>query len=183
MAKFQKNESTPKKRGSQDLISKPPRDVDSETTKPRLSTILKNKKPSSKYPKNPQEPDVSDSESDSNENSNIKKPVRQELSGPFDVTMASSIQSTILLPVTFPTPATFVPSSILLFRVLHEMELIVSIDKRWASHNARWNPIASRLFYGVLFYVQIFRCMSRAQNSLSCYVKFSIGFPRHNSFE
>jgi hypothetical protein len=43
------------------------------------------------------------------------------------------------------------------------MEEIIHVDKRWASFNVKWNPISTRLYFGILFYIQTLRCMFEAR--------------------
>jgi hypothetical protein len=58
-----------------------------------------------------------------------------------------------------PEVSTFVPSARMMYFVLHEMDQLLMQNRYWGSKLPRWCPLHDRLYYGILFYIQTFRCM------------------------
>jgi len=79
------------------------------------------------------------------------------------VDMLKALNHNIPIQISVSHPSTFVPSSIMLFRTIFEMDNIMSINRYWSSKTTLWSPILTRLAYGILFYIQILRCMRTAR--------------------
>lgn len=55
--------------------------------------------------------------------------------------------------------STYVPNAHMMFTVLNDMDNLLMTNRYWSSKVTRWSPLHTRIYYGVLFFVQTFRCM------------------------
>lgn len=62
--------------------------------------------------------------------------------------------------------STFVPSAQMMYFVIHKMDDIIGNNSYFTRQSASWHPLYTRLYYGILFYVQTFRVM-KVMRSLS----------------
>lgn len=77
-------------------------------------------------------------------------------------TMLQSVEFIQTITVKRPTISTYVPNAHVMFSVLHIMDNSILSNRHWGPYLPRWTPLHSRLYYGTLFYIQIFRCMISA---------------------
>lgn len=124
------------------------RDIDSESDKPKLSH---------------------------SENKSDRPSKKQKTSTPGITSMSSTSAVTTMLQClsasalhSLPTNevSTFVPSSVMMYFVVNEMDALLSVNRYWSSRSVLWSPLVSRLYFGTLFYIQTMKCM-RAVGKLS----------------
>jgi hypothetical protein len=77
-------------------------------------------------------------------------------------TILKAVADIPLLVRPYPEVSTFVPSAHMMYYVLHVMDTSLISIKHWSSQLPRWNPLPSRAYYGILFYIQTLRCMKAA---------------------
>jgi len=121
-----------------------PRDIDSESAKPRLQQQV--------VPINRKEPEVE-------KRAERKPPVR------LDVTASDMFLAFIrnsLINTIEPTPSFFVPSSLMMFFVIHEMDYHICQNFYFNRSTTYFHPYISRLYFSVLFYIQVLRAMNKA---------------------
>lgn len=76
-----------------------------------------------------------------------------------DQLMLKAVAHVPMITMTFPMPSTYVPNSQMMYYVLHEMDNIMITTKHYSSCLTKWSPLHSRVYYGILFYIQTMRCM------------------------
>jgi hypothetical protein len=91
-----------------------------------------------------------------------KQPSNETSSTPStgaDGTMYLAVRTLQILQIPRDEISTFVPSSHMMFTTIAMMDEIMHTNRYWQNRSLRWNPMASRLYYGILFYIQTIRCM------------------------
>jgi len=121
-----------------------PRDVDSESAKPRLQTQV--------VPINRKEPET--------EKRAERKPAVKTETAASD--MFLPFMRNTLISVIEPTPSFFVPSSIMMFYIIHEMDYIMCQNYYFNRSTMYYHPYISRLYFSILFYIQVLRAMNKA---------------------
>lgn len=112
------------------------RDVDAETEKPKLETGSTDDKKKHKTKASMAKPKAPPSESH-----HILKPFN-------DTTMSGKRQDTI---------STFVPSAYMMYYTVHLMDDTIRKNSYFKKLQDAWHPFISRIYFGILFYVQTLR--------------------------
>lgn len=76
-----------------------------------------------------------------------------------DGTMYLAVRTLQILQIPRDEISTYVPSSQMMFTTIAMMDEIMHTNRYWQNRSLRWNPMASRLYYGILFIMQTIRCM------------------------
>jgi hypothetical protein len=102
-------------------------------------------------------------------------------SGPNPMYKATSSQP--FASVFQPGTSTFIPSSNVLFYMIYIMDPVMAQTHRWTQSAVSWHPVISRIYFTVLFYVQILRCMEAAdvlhRNGIAFLHGFMDAYPLH----
>ena len=76
-----------------------------------------------------------------------------------DILLCQAVEYIELLPIPRPDISTYVPSAHMFYYVMYEMGTLLITNRYFSSELLRWTPLHSRLYYGILLYVQILRAM------------------------
>lgn len=79
-----------------------------------------------------------------------------------DADLYHAVVSYTLTYIPRQAASTFVPSSIMMMFVVSQMDELMCINRYWTTKMSLWCPLMSRIYYGTLFFIQIFRCMIMA---------------------
>lgn len=100
-----------------------------------------------------------------------------------DATLLKCVQTLQLLRIPHEEVSTFVPSAHMMYTVLTAMDELMHTNRYWQNRSLRWSPILSRLYYGILFYIQILRCMNFAGIATAEHKRLLRDFSEDYSFE
>jgi hypothetical protein len=78
--------------------------------------------------------------------------------------MLSAVSGLPMTTLLHTEVATFVPNSHAMYQILYEMDKNMSQTKRWLDNSYGWIPQYSRLYFGLLFLVQVLRAQRDAGN-------------------
>jgi len=121
-----------------------PRNVDAESGKPRFQT--------QSIPINVKEPEI--------ERRAERKPAVKTETATSD--MFLPFMRNPLINTVEPTPSYFVPSSLMMFYIIHEMDYIMCQNYYFNRSTMYYHPYVSRLYFSILFYIQVLRAMNKA---------------------
>nr|BCD56394.1 putative coat protein [Lichen partiti-like RNA virus sp.] len=122
----------------------PARDIDAESTKPRIQTVAKPATTKDKDREHPiQEATPQHSTSDANASDMLETVMRVY----------------IVRPSRFKV-STYVPSSLKMFYILNSMNLVIMNNFYAKRSMPALHPLPVRIYFSILFYIQILRCMS-----------------------
>lgn len=79
-----------------------------------------------------------------------------------DVDLLNAVKGIDVSTVLRKEPSTFVPNAHVLYYVLSQMDDLMTMNRTWNSKEVRWCPLLSRIYVGILFYIQTFRVMRTA---------------------
>lgn len=71
-----------------------------------------------------------------------------------------------LINIVEPSLSSFVPSSLMLYYVIHELDMLMAQNYYFNRSTTLWHPYITRLYYGILFIIQTLRSMNKV-NALS----------------
>jgi hypothetical protein len=94
------------------------------------------------------------------------RPLTTSHSSTGDSTMSDDMLETVsaytMTSIIHHKTATFTPTSNAMYVVLAQMDKTMSTTKRWLDNSFGWIPAYSRLYYGVLFIIQVLRAQRDA---------------------
>lgn len=76
-----------------------------------------------------------------------------------DPSMLVTVNVLELIRIPHEDPSTSVPNAHMMYTVISAMDELMLTDRYWSTRALRWSPIVSRIYYGTLFMISIFRCM------------------------
>jgi hypothetical protein len=76
-----------------------------------------------------------------------------------DVELLLAVKGVDISTILRKEPSTFVPNAHVLFCTLSQMDDLMAMNRTWSTKEVRWCPLLSRIYVGVLFYIQTFRVM------------------------
>lgn len=95
--------------------------------------------------------------------------------------MVSSVYHVRIAPITYPVTSTYIPSSYMFFEALHAAHKLLEGNTYLERVCPDYFSIASRLYYSILFYIQILRAKHAAgiitRNQSTCLRKFEREYP------
>jgi len=138
------------------------RDVDAESSKPKLETADGKSKPPAKV--NPPQQKTG--------KVTIKSP-----SGATDILLDfSRLQLTQSIHLE---KSSFIPCCLQMYRILHSMDSLIAQNQNLLKQTRLWHPLISRLYHGLLFLIQTLRCMDYAKITNHAQKRFLHQFLKH----
>lgn len=78
--------------------------------------------------------------------------------------MTSVVSEMKLMRITHRRHSSYTPNAHCLALILQEMDRIMCSNRYWSAHLGEWNPIISRIYHTILFYLQVFRAKKSVNN-------------------
>jgi hypothetical protein len=82
--------------------------------------------------------------------------------GTTDSDLLSAVKGVDVSTILHKEPSTYVPNAHVLYYVLNQLDGLMAMNRYWSSKEVRWNTILSRIYFGILFYIQTLRSMRAA---------------------